>query len=424
MRILIHGLNFAPELVGVGKYTGEMAEWLAARGHQVRAVTAPPFHPQCQVAAGFSAWRYARQDFNCPRAQHLQPNSAFTSGHLRVLRCPLWVPLHPSAIKRILHLASFALASFPVMLSQCVWRPEVVLVIEPTLFSLPAAWLTSHFSGARSWLHVQDFEADAGFELGLLHSSGLRCAIQSGEKKLMSGFARVSTISEKMLAKLVQKGVSPSACCLFPNWVDTDAIHPLDRPSPLRAELGISANEIVALYSGTMARKQGLEIMAEAARRLCGTSGLRFVFCGEGPGKAALARLTSAFPNVQWIPLQPFERLNDLLNLADIHLLPQRADAADLVMPSKLTGMLASGRPVVATAAANTQLAHAVEGRGIVVEPGDAAAFADAVELLARDPDWRERLGRRAREYAIAELEKETVLYRFEQDLLQFVAAG
>jgi colanic acid biosynthesis glycosyl transferase WcaI len=79
---------------------------------------------------------------------------------------------------------------------------------------------------------------------------------------------------------------------------------------------------------------------------------------------------------------------------------------------------------VVATAAANTQLAHAVEGRGIVVEPGDAAAFADAVELLARDPDWRERLGRRAREYAIAELEKETVLYRFEQDLLQFVAAG
>ena len=260
--------------------------------------------------------------------------------------------------------------------------------------------------------------------LEMLHSSGLRCAIQSGEKKLMSGFARVSTISQKMLAKLVQKGVSPSACCLFPNWVDTAAIYPLTRPSPLRAELGISANEIVALYSGTMARKQGLEIMAEAARRLCGTSGLRFVFCGEGPGKAALARLTSAFPNVQWIPLQPFERLNDLLNLADIHLLPQRADAADLVMPSKLTGMLASGRPVVATAAANTQLAHAVEGRGIVVEPGDAAAFADAVELLAHDPDWRERLGRRAREYAIAELEKETVLYRFEQDLLQFVTAG
>jgi colanic acid biosynthesis glycosyl transferase WcaI len=240
----------------------------------------------------------------------------------------------------------------------------------------------------------------------------------------MSGFARVSTISEKMLAKLLQKGVSLSACCLFPNWVDTDAIYPLAQPSPLRAELGIAASETVALYAGTMAGKQGLEIMAEATRRLCATSGLRFVFCGEGPGKAALASLTSAFPNVQWIPLQPFERLNDLLNMADIHLLPQRADAADLVMPSKLTGMLASGRPVVATAAANTQLAQAVEGRGVVVKPGDAAALADAVKQLVHDPDRRERLGRRAREYAISELEKETVLCRFEQDLLQFVAAG
>ena len=142
------------------------------------------------------------------------------------------------------------------------------------------------------------------------------------------------------------------------------------------------------------------------------------MFCGEGPGKAGLETLTASLGNVQWLPLQPFDRLNDLLNLADIHLLPQKADAADLVMPSKLTGMLASGRPVVATAAAGTQLGHTVEGRGTVVEPGDAGAFAHAVEQLARDQGSRERLGKAARAYAISELEKETILYRFEQDLL------
>ncbi|MGB7600539.1 MAG: glycosyltransferase WbuB [Candidatus Sulfotelmatobacter sp.] len=424
MRILIHGLNFAPELIGVGKYTGEMAEWLAAQGHQVRAVTAPPFNPQWIVAPGFSAWRYASEDSNCRGQAIRREGSAIAGGHLQVFRCPVWVPLHPSATKRILHLASFALASFPVMLGQSIWRPEVVLVVEPTLFSLPAARLTARFSGARSWLHVQDFEADAGFKLGLLHSPGLRCAIQCAEKKLMSAFGRVSTISQKMLAKLVQKGVSPSACCLFPNWVDTAAIYPLPEPSPLRVELGITASETVALYSGTMARKQGLEIMAQAARRLSGISGLRFVFCGEGSGKAALATLTASLANVQWLPLQPFDRLNNLLNLADVHLLPQKADAADLVMPSKLTGMLASGRPIVATAHPGTQLAQAIEGRGIVVEPGDAGAFADAVEQLAHDRDWRERLGRSAREYAVSELEKQTVLNRFERDLLQFAAAG
>jgi len=463
VRILIHGLNFTPELVGVGKYTGEMAQWLAAQGHEVRAVTAPPFNPQWKVADGFPSWRYAREDCVCRSEQNVGRSSLATqrtaawaasetraaedgspehdaaavavladpeecnhkiaNGHLRIVRCPLWVPLQPSAGKRILHLASFALAGALAMLRQIAWKPQVVMVIEPTLFCLPAAWLTARLCGAETWLHVQDFEADAGFELGLLASTGLRRVIEFLERKSMSAFGRVSTISEKMLAKLVQKGVLRSACRLFPNWVDTNAIYPLAEPSPLRAELAISPTETVALYAGTMARKQGLEVMAEAARRLSNGSRVRFVFCGEGPGKAALANLTGALPNVQWIPIQPFERLNDLLNLADIHLLPQKADAADLVMPSKLTGMLASGRPVVATAHAGTQLALAVAGRGIVVEPGNAAVFAHAVEQLACDRRWREKLGRSAREYALSELEKESVLGSFERDLLQFVAA-
>jgi len=332
--------------------------------------------------------------------------------------------LQPSAAKRILHLASFALASFPAMLRHSFWKPDVVMVVEPTLFCLPASWLAARMCGAKTWLHVQDFEADAGFTLGLLRSTMLRRAIEWLEKKSMSAFCRVSTISEKMLAKLVQKGVSPSACLLFPNWVDTDAIYPLTRPSPMRAQLGISPDDTVALYAGTMARKQGLEVMAEAARRLSGDGALRFVICGEGPGKTALANLTGSLPNVQWIPLQPFERLNDLLNLADIHLLPQKADAADLVMPSKLTGMLASGRPVVATARSGTQLAQAVEGRGIVVEPGNASAFARAIEQLARNRHAREKLGRSARDYAISELERESVLGRFERALLAFVSAA
>jgi colanic acid biosynthesis glycosyl transferase WcaI len=218
--------------------------------------------------------------------------------------------------------------------------------------------------------------------------------------------------------------VARSACRLFPNWVDTGAIVPLERPSALRAQLGISTGEIVALYAGTMGRKQGLEILAEAARQLSGREGLRFVFCGEGPGKLILSDLTGHLANVQWILLQPFARLNDLLNLADIHLLPQKADAADLVMPSKLTGMLASGRPVVATSRPGTQLAEVVRGRGIVVEPGDATEFARAIEQLADDPALRERLGRNAREYALSELQKESILSRLEQELLVFSAAS
>jgi colanic acid biosynthesis glycosyl transferase WcaI len=417
MRILIHALNFAPELVGCGKTTGEMADWLAAQGHDVRVVTTPPFNPEWKVRPGFSPWRYTRTVCETRLSEE-------KTGRLTVFRCPVLVPLQPSAARRILHLASFALASLPVMLGQIRWRPDVVMVMEPTLFCVPAALLTGRACGAAAWLHVLDFEADAGFELGLLKSDGLRRMVGWVEKKSMSAFDRVSTISEKMLARLIQKGVAPSSCLLFPNWVDIDAIFPLERPSPFRAELGISPNDIVALYAGTMARKQGLDVLAEAVGQLAGRAGLRFVFCGEGPGKAALATVTRDLPGVQWIPLQPFERLNDLLNLADIHLLPQKADAADLVMPSKLTGMLASGRPVVATSGPDTQIAQVVEGRGIVVEPGDAAVFARAVAELAEDASLRLSLGKNARQYALAALEKKSVLSRFEQELLVFAAAG
>ena len=121
--------------------------------------------------------------------------------------------------------------------------------------------------------------------------------------------------------------------------------------------------------------------------------------------------------NIRWLPLQPLSRLNDLLNLADIHLLPQLADAADLVMPSKLTGILASGRPVLTTAHPGTQLASAVQGRGLVVPPEDAIEFTLAIEKLAADEKLRQDLGHKARQYAVSNWQTNKILSRFEQDL-------
>ena len=111
------------------------------------------------------------------------------------------------------------------------------------------------------------------------------------------------------------------------------------------------------------------------------------------------------------------ERLNELLAMADIHLLPQRADAADLVMPSKLTGMLASARPVVATAQPGTELAQVVQGCGLVVPPEDPRALADAILVLAADAAWRARLGSAGRLHAAQHMDREAVLKSFETAL-------
>jgi colanic acid biosynthesis glycosyl transferase WcaI len=225
------------------------------------------------------------------------------------------------------------------------------------------------------------------------------------------------------------KGVAPARLVHFPNWVDISAIAPLPQPSAYRAQLGLAAHAVVALYSGNMGNKQGLEILANVARLLADDARVQFVFGGNGSGRADLEARCAGLPHVRFLDLQPLERLNDWLGLADVHLLPQRADAADLVMPSKLTGMMASGRAVLATAGLDTELGRVVAqdaACGLVVPPEDAAAMANALRTLAANPARRAELGANGRRYAESELSRDAILGRFEAQLQALVgeAAG
>lgn len=403
MRILVYGLNYAPELTGIGKYSGEMAEWLASMGHEVRVVTAPPYYPEWRIGAGYSQWRYKRESLS----------------DVFVWRCPVWIPSRVTGLRRILHLASFVFSSLPIMLLQTFWRPSVVLTIEPPLMCAPTALMVARLSGAKAWLHVQDFEVDAAFDLGILPPGRLRGWILCAEKWLMQAFDRVSTISPRMLEKLIHKGVPQSKAMLFPNWVNTKVIFPAVSSIAFRNELGLAGNKVVALYSGNMGGKQGLEVVLDAARLAIDDARMVFVLCGDGAAKERLQLEFKELPNVTWLSLQPADRLNELLNLADIHLLPQRADVADLVMPSKLTGMLASGRPVLATARLGTQVAEVVHRCGIVTSPGNAGEMLVALRHLVENSAEREKLGHAARQYAEINLGHDAILGQFESSLLE-----
>ena len=404
MKILFYGLNFAPELTGIGKFSGETAAFLADAGHDVRVVTAPPYYPNWRVRQGYRRWFWSRERL---------------SG-TRVLRCPLYVPRRPTGKTRMIHLASFAATSgWPVLWKSAVWRPDIIIVVEPTTLTQPTALLAAKLGGARTWLHVQDLEFDAAFALGVVGGEGSRAArvAFAFERFCLRRFARVSTITPNMARRLVEKGAPQDRMIQFPNWVDCAEIKPLSVASPLRLELNIPADTIVALYSGNMGEKQGLDVVVDAARRTAANPKLLWFLCGEGAARSRLERAANGLDNLRFGPLQPAERLNDLLGLADIHLLPQRADAADLVMPSKLGGMLASGNPVVASAAQGTQVRQAVDGCGLITPPGDADAFAAAVAELAADPAARAGLGAAARQRALAEWDRTAILTRFERDL-------
>lgn len=405
MHLLVHGLNFAPEPVGIGKYTGELVAQLSQKDVRISVVTAPPYYPDWQVADGYRAFAYrAEQDRS-----------------VDVVRCPIWVPKSVTGLKRILHLASFGVSSLPAVMLKALRRPDVVLVVEPSMFCVATSWLAARLSGAKAWLHVQDFEVDAAFELGILRHRWLQGLALRLESFLMRRFDRVSSISPKMTSRLRDKGVAAERVRLFPNWVDCAAMHPISHSNSLRHSFGIPDDKCVALYAGNIGAKQGLEMVVECAARLRPEDNLHFVICGRGAGYQKLYEVSRGCDHLQWLDVQPADRFNYLMNAADIHLLPQRNDAADLVMPSKLTGMLATGRPVVACANEGTQIAEVVDGCGIVVPPEDPSRFMDAIKTLAKDKELRDALGENARDYALKNLAMGPIIERFLRDLHECV---
>ena len=378
-----------------------MAAWLAAQGHQVRVVAAPPYYPAWKLDQSYIWPPYRRERWQ----------------GVDVWRAPLWVPKAPSGLLRIVHLLSFVVSSLPLMFWQILWRPNVVMVVAPALVCAPTACLVARLSGAKAWLHIQDFEVDVAFQMGLLKNRLLQQVVLWAERCLLRRFDCVSSISGRMLDRLCQKGLANNKILFFPNWVDISHIYPLDVPSDYRQELGISLLTKVVLFSGTMGGKQGLMVIPEAAKKLVHRQDVMFVVSGEGVIKPQLVAASIGLENIKFLPLQPFERLGQLLGLADIHLLPQSPEAADLVLPSKLSGMLASGRAVIATCLAGTEIANVVAQCGLVVAPEDGDALAQAIESLVDDDKARMQFGKQARLYAEENLARDSVLGRMLEHL-------
>lgn len=391
LRILFVVLNFAPEPTGTGKYTGELADHLSRMGHEVRVVTSHPYYPQWKRQPGLRSLFYGCE----------------SRGSMEILRCPIYVPDRPSKIRRILHLASAGLSFLPGVVWAWRFRPDLIITIQPSMATSIAAYLASVVSRAPLWMHVQDLEIAAGKTLRMLPPALLNLSTAI-EKWVYQHCHGLSTISSSMSKALDDRGAVREPR-VFPNWVDTDRIIP-QKESRYRSELGLEPGQVVALYSGNLGEKQGLEIIIDAARRLRTDSHLVFVVAGEGSAKERLQELAEGLGNIRFLPLQPAERMTEFLALGDIHLVPQKAGVGALVMPSKMTAILAAGRPVVVTASPDDELAEIADQCGFSVLPGDLSGFINSIRQLADDPVLRAELGIQARQYAEAKLSAEAIL--------------
>jgi colanic acid biosynthesis glycosyl transferase WcaI len=404
VKVILQSLNYSPELTGIGKYNGEMCEELSRRGIDITAIVAPPYYPDWKVAEGFKKYWYSTQIIN----------------NVTVLRCPLYVPKSVTTIKRLIHLISFSMSSTFRLFSKLFDKPDIIIVVQPTLFCAPFVLLYSKITGAKSILHVQDFEVDALFGLGMMSNGRLAKLAFTIESWLSKRFDAVSTISFSMLEKAKYKGVDENKLVYFPNWSDVSFVTPETSGDDLKKQWGFSDSDRILLYAGNIGNKQGLDSLIQSAQHFCDDNTVKFLIVGAGTYLDTLKAIAASLElnNIFFKPLVPLALLPQLLALADIHLVIQRKGAADAVLPSKLTNILSAGGHAIVTAEPHTELSKiAEEHTGIydVIEPESVPDLTRAIKTKLKTQTRTHNTI--ARQFAINNLDKHKIIDKFTQEL-------
>jgi colanic acid biosynthesis glycosyl transferase WcaI len=409
LKFCLLSLNYKPEKTGIGKYNGEMAEKLQNNGVEVGVIVAPPYYPEWKVNQQYKSYLYKNESIN----------------GVSVTRCPLYVPSKVTTFKRLIHLSIFAVSSSVALLIKFMKnKPDLIFLVQPTLFCAPTTLLLSKLFGVKTVMHIQDFEVDAMFGLGMVSKGKIANTVRRTESWLIKKFDLVSSISHSMLENAEQKGVDKSKLLFFPNWADTSFVTPETDGSDLRKEWGFAETDKVVLYAGNIGQKQGLEIVLEAAKSFEDDKQVKFVFVGAGAYVDSLKELAKAnnLENVYFKPLQDWEDVPTMLSMADVHLVVQKKGAADAVLPSKLTNILSAGGHALVTAEASTELGKIEqENSGIYtrVEPENSKDFIAGLKtVLATDTSKPNMI---ARNYALKNLDINSIIERFISDLDKLV---
>jgi colanic acid biosynthesis glycosyl transferase WcaI len=406
-KVLLISHNFSPEPTGIGKYNGEMITWLSAQGYDCTVVTTFPYYPQWKVQEPYhnKSWWYKKEILESPG------KNAVT-----VYRCPSYTPADPTGKKRMIQDMSFWSSKIWQILKLVALRKkfDLIITVAPPFHLAYLGLMVRKLTGGKLVYHIQDLQIEAAQDLNILSNQTMFNRLYKIEKSILDSADHVSSISEGMIRKIEEK--VDKKVMFFPNWADTSYFYPIDEREFLKTNWGFSADDVVYLYSGAIGEKQGLENIILAAEQVQQDSHIKFVICGSGPYKEKLIELAEAksLKNVSFLPVQEKDVFNKFLNMADFHLVLQKSNAGDLVMPSKLTTILAVGGVSIVTATQDTSLYNVIEkyNVGYIIPPEDHVALANKV--LEVKADLNVELKRaNSRQYAIKYLNIDRIMQSF-----------
>ncbi len=403
--ITIISINFYPEDSSTGLYTTQMAEYLAGKGHEVIIVTGFPYYPEWEI-----------------RAEYIDKPKRIIEKkeNITIYRYKQYVPSNPTFKTRTLHLLDFTFGSIRNIFK--VKKTDLVIAVVPFTSTIFLGKLLSWRTKAKMWSHIQDFEVDAILDSGISsNQKGVKKWLFKLlfwiEKKLFDNSDLVSTISYGMISKLKTKTDTPNY--FFPNWVDENFINP---KTAVQHEL-MGSSKFKVLYSGNIGAKQDWDFFIKVVKHFETNENIEFVTVGAGAKKEWLVKQTAAFKNVKHHMPVKYATLPDLLCSADLHILFQKNDVVDTVMPSKLLGMMASQKASLVTGSIDSEVAKVFDKSkgGYFYDSKCFNEVVDAITELSSDQTKAKEMGVNARSYIVEHFSASKVLANFEEKVLEVI---
>lgn len=397
MRILVVTHYFPPEIGAPQARLSEMARRWAETGDEVTVLTGMPNHPTGVV----------------PPAYRGRIRMTDHADGYRILRTWLYATPNEGFVKKTLGHLSFMATS--VLLGARKSGPaDVVVVSSPTFFSIFSAWLLAKLKRAPLVLDIRDLWPAIFVELGVLTNPRLIRILERLELWAYHQAARVVLVSDGFHRDLMRRGIPAEKLETIRNGADLDRFTPGGDPAPGRATLGARPGDVLVLYIGAHGISHGLGAVLDAAAKLQGQP-VRIALVGEGAERhKLLARLAElGLDNVTMRPGVPRDDVPVLLAAADICLVPLRdVPLFSTFIPSKLFEYLSAGKAVIGAVRGETAQILSEAG-AVVVEPGDAAALADAIADLADDPQRRVEMGTAGRQYVSEHFDRQVLADRY-----------
>lgn len=288
-----------------------------------------------------------------------------------------------------------------ILASEFVDRPDAVVALtDPPIIGL-AAFVLSVRHGAPLVMSYRDIFPEVGELLEDFHSNIVSSALRWINCFLVRRAARVVALGATMRQRLiVTKGAAPENTIVIPDWADCDCIVPATRNNEFAQKHGLAC-KFVVLHSGNIGLSQGLDHVVRSAALLRDRTDIQFVFVGDGVKRSQLEALSKELEleNVTFIPYQPKSDLTLSFAAADIFIVSLKKGLSGFIVPSKVYGILAAGRPFVAAVEADSEVATIIDQFkcGITAAPEDPQDIAKQILLLYNDPILREHMGGRAR---------------------------